>query len=81
MADIRILAQVARREGREPIQMPVVISVEEAALMLRVGRVTVYLLIRRKLLKSVKIRNCRRVVLSSVYEYIQRLSGDDDDAA
>jgi excisionase family DNA binding protein len=96
MGDIRIFSLTARRQGRaqhmsrpskqseqpmaDPIQLPVLITVEETAMLLRVCRGRIYELIRKKLLRSVKIGNSRRVVLASVYDYIQRLS-DDDDAA
>jgi len=77
MSDIRSISLAARRESLPPL----LITVEEAAMMLRIGRTAAWDLVRKGYLKSVKIGNSRRVVLASVYDYIQRLSGDDDDAA
>jgi excisionase family DNA binding protein len=76
MRDLRIISLAARRES----QPPLVVTVEEAAMMLRIGRGKAYELVGKKLLKSVKIDNCRRVVPASVYEYIQSLTPDDDAA-
>ena len=57
-----------------------VVTVEEAAMMLHISRVTAYDLVRKKLLKSIKIGNCRRVLVSSVHDFIERLTPDDDAA-
>ncbi len=46
---------------------------EEAASVLGVGRVTVYELIRLRVLPSVKIGRCRRVAVKSLREYVERL--------
>lgn len=51
------------------------ISVEEAARRLCIGRTAAYMLVRRKELQSVKIGRTRRVVVTSLEAYIQeRLS-------
>ncbi len=49
-------------------------------MMLHISRVTAYDLVRKKLLKSIKIGNCRRVLVSSVHDFIERLTPDDDAA-
>jgi excisionase family DNA binding protein len=46
---------------------------DEAAEVLGVGRVTVYELIRLRALPSVKIGRCRRIALRSLQEYVDRL--------
>jgi excisionase family DNA binding protein len=46
---------------------------EDAAAVLGVGRVTVYELIRLRVLPSVKIGRCRRVAMKSLREYVDRL--------
>jgi excisionase family DNA binding protein len=46
---------------------------EDAAAVLGVGRVTVYELIRLRVLPSVKIGRCRRVAVKSLREYVDRL--------
>lgn len=53
------------------------ISVEEAAQILGIGRTHAYALVRWKVIKSVKIGRTRRVVLASLNEYIQQLLGEE----
>lgn len=49
------------------------ISVSEAARRLRIGRTAAYALVLKGDLQSVKIGRTRRVVVSSLEAYIQRL--------
>lgn len=49
------------------------VTVEEAARMMSIGRTSCYMLVLNGELKSVKIGRTRRVVLSSIDAYIQRL--------
>lgn len=58
-------------QEREP--PPVLISVEEAARRLSIGRTAAYLLVLKGELQSVKIGRTRRVVVASLEAYIQRL--------
>jgi excisionase family DNA binding protein len=51
----------------------VLVSVEEAATMLSLGRTSVYMLVRRNELQSTKIGRTRRVLVSSLYDYVSRL--------
>jgi excisionase family DNA binding protein len=53
-------------------EMKVLISVEEAAAMLSLGRTLVYQLVMRGELRSIKIGSTRRVIASSLQEYIGR---------
>lgn len=53
------------------------ISVEEAAQILGIGRTHAYALVRWKMIKSVKIGRTRRVVVSSLNEYIEQLLGEE----
>lgn len=55
---------------REP---PVLVTVEEAARRLSIGRTAAYMLVLKGELQSVKIGRTRRVVVSSLEAYIQRL--------
>lgn len=48
------------------------ISVEEAAEILGIGRTAAYELVRTKQVKSVKLGRSRRVVLSSLNEFIMQ---------
>jgi excisionase family DNA binding protein len=52
---------------------PVTISVEEAAMLLGVGRTVTYRLVLGGELRSVKIGRRRLVVRTSVAEYVARL--------
>ena len=49
------------------------IAVEEAARRLAIGRTAAYSLIRRGELRSVKIGRSRRVPVSTLQEYVDRL--------
>ncbi len=49
---------------------------EEAAEVLGVGRSTVFELIRLRLLRSVKIGKCRRVPMEACRELVDRLSDE-----
>jgi excisionase family DNA binding protein len=59
-----------------PLGLPVTISVEEAALLLGIGRTVAYRLVLARDLRSVKIGRRRLVVRASIQEYISRLEGD-----
>jgi excisionase family DNA binding protein len=58
--------------GRRGIEA-LLLTPEDAAAVLGVGRVTVYELIRLRVLPSVKIGRCRRVAMKSLREYVDRL--------
>jgi excisionase family DNA binding protein len=51
----------------------VLVSIEEAALLLSVGRTMVYHLVMCGELRSVKVGRMRRVVVASLHEYVARL--------
>jgi len=51
----------------------VLVSVEEAAAMLSIGRTSVYMLVRHNELQSTKIGRTRRVLVSSLHDYVSRL--------
>jgi excisionase family DNA binding protein len=55
---------------------PLLVTVEEAARRLSIGRTAAYLLVLRGELQSVKIGRARRVVVASLEAYIQRLLDD-----
>jgi excisionase family DNA binding protein len=46
---------------------------EEVAEMLGIGRTKVYELMRLGLIESVKIHGCRRIPTEAVHDYIERL--------
>jgi excisionase family DNA binding protein len=52
---------------------PLLVTVEEAAKMLRIGRTVIYQLMQKGALHSVKIGRIRRIVNSSIGEYVNRL--------
>ncbi|NAZ80803.1 helix-turn-helix domain-containing protein [Kineococcus sp. R8] len=53
------------------------LSPEEAAEVLGVGRSTVYDLMRMRLLPSVKIGRSRRIPVEALRQYVQRLTTSD----
>lgn len=59
-----------------PLGLPVTISVEEAAMLLGIGRTVAYRLVLANDLRSVKIGRRRLVVRASIEEYIARLERD-----
>ena len=54
-------------------EMKVLVSVDEAAAMLSLGRTLVWELVRKKELRSIKVGRTRRILVSSVHEYVQKL--------
>ena len=52
---------------------PILVSVADAARMLNIGRTAAWELVRKQKIKSVKIGRTRRVPVSAVQEYVQRL--------
>ena len=52
---------------------PILVSVADAAQMLSIGRTAAWELVRKQRIKSVKIGRTRRVPVSAVQEYVQRL--------
>ena len=52
---------------------PILVSVADAAHMLSIGRTAAWELVRKQKIKSVKIGRTRRVPVSAVQEYVQRL--------
>ena len=52
---------------------PVLVTVEEAARRLSIGRTATYMLVLRGELESVKIGRTRRVVVASIDDYVSKL--------
>lgn len=50
-----------------------VLTIEEAARYLKIGRTTMYALIRAGEVESVEIGRCRRVPLECLKDYVKRL--------
>jgi excisionase family DNA binding protein len=59
----------------------VLLTPEEVAEALHVGRCTVYDLIRTNQLQSFKIGKLRRIPVDAVREFIKRLADENGDAA
>ncbi|OJY45017.1 helix-turn-helix domain-containing protein [Pseudonocardia sp. 73-21] len=59
----------------------VLVTPEEAADALRIGRCTVYDLIRTGQLQSFKIGKLRRIPVESVHDFARRMIEDAGDAA
>jgi excisionase family DNA binding protein len=54
------------REGK------LLVTVEDAAAMLSLGRTLTWALVRKNELRSIRVGKTRRVVVSSLHEYIER---------
>lgn len=52
--------------------MKLLVTVDEAAAMLSLGRTLAWKLVRSNELQSVKVGNTRRVVVASLYDYVGR---------
>jgi excisionase family DNA binding protein len=50
----------------------VLVSVDEAAELLSVGRTVVYRLVARNEVRSIKVGRTRRIVVASLHEYVGR---------
>jgi excisionase family DNA binding protein len=61
-----------RAQLPEPAE-PLLVTVEEAARRLSIGRTATYMLVLKGELQSVKIGRTRRVLVASLIDYIQRL--------
>jgi excisionase family DNA binding protein len=57
-------------DGKESVKL--LLTMEEAANALSVGRTVVYELVSHRKLNSVKIGRCRRIPLSALQEFISR---------
>jgi excisionase family DNA binding protein len=66
--------RVRRRQER------VLLTAEEVAKALNVGRCTVYDLIRTGQLRSFKIGKLRRIPVDAVHEFARRMLDDSDDS-
>jgi excisionase family DNA binding protein len=55
---------------------PILVSVDDAAQMLSIGRTAAWELVRKRKIRSVKIGRARRVPIAAIQEYIQRLLDD-----
>ncbi len=56
-------------------ELKLLVTVDEAAVMLSVGRSLAWELVRRNEVQSVKVGRTRRVVVTSLHEYVMRLMG------
>jgi excisionase family DNA binding protein len=59
----------------------VLLTAEEVAEALHIGRCTVYDLIRTGQLQSFKIGKLRRIPVDAVHDYTRRMLDDSDDVA
>ncbi len=60
-----------------PRGLPVTVSVDEAALLLGIGRTVAYRLVLARDLRSVKIGGRRLVVRASIEEYVAKLESSE----
>ena len=66
---------------RTPAMERVLLTPEEVAEALHVGRCTVYDLLRTNQLQSFKIGKLRRIPVDAVHEFIKRMAEENGDAA
>ena len=57
----------------------VLLTAEEAADALSIGRTKLYELVALGLLRSVQIGKSRRIPVSAIHEFVDRLAQDDED--
>ncbi len=55
---------------------PLLVTVEEAAQILRVGRTLIYQQVRRGALPSVRVGRCRRIALVDLERFVEHLRED-----
>ena len=65
-----------RAEGPTTAPGPLLYSVEEAARLLGLGRTSMFHLVTRGEVGSVKIGRCRKIPREALAEYIERLRSD-----
>lgn len=53
-------------------EMKLLVTVEEAAAMLSLGRTLTWALVRKNELHSIRVGKTRRVLVASLHEYIER---------
>jgi len=63
----------AQERSRSQIGYPMLVTVEEAAGLLRIGRTTAYELVMSGKLQSVKVGRRRLVVREGVQDYVSKL--------
>jgi excisionase family DNA binding protein len=56
---------------------PILVTVQEAATMLSIGRTAAWELVRKHTIKSIKIGRTRRVPVAAIQEYIEHLLEDE----
>jgi excisionase family DNA binding protein len=64
-----------------PAVDPLLVTVEEAARLLRVGRTLIYEQVRRGALPSVRVGRCRRIALVDLERYVEHLRNDTNQHA
>ena len=64
------LRQVGVDENAQESKL--LVTVEDAAAMLSLGRTLTWALVRQNELRSIRVGKTRRVVVSSLHEYIER---------
>jgi excisionase family DNA binding protein len=55
---------------------PLLVTVEEAARLLRVGRTLIYEQLRRGTLQSIRVGRCRRIALVDLERFVEHLRED-----
>jgi excisionase family DNA binding protein len=66
--------------SKEHSMQPLLVSIDEGARIVGLGRTMLYQLIAKNQIKSVKIGRARRIVLTDLEAYIERLRAEASDA-
>ncbi|MGO8948873.1 MAG: excisionase family DNA-binding protein [Ktedonobacterales bacterium] len=61
-----------KRNTQTVLQMKVLLSLDEAAAVMSVGKTMIADLVRRNELRSIKVGRTRRIPLSSIHEFVSR---------
>jgi excisionase family DNA binding protein len=79
--------QASRRSGDDNDEpnnaettLQLLLTVEQAAQKLNIGRSMLYELLQSGILESVRIGNCRRIPAEALSEFVARLRGDNQRA-
>jgi excisionase family DNA binding protein len=70
------MKDVAMSDRVDLLQQPMLVTVDQVAKMLSIGRTAAWVLVRKNNIRSVKIGRTRRVPISAIQEYVQRLLDD-----
>jgi excisionase family DNA binding protein len=75
--DLPSVEEAAALRSTTMATQPVLVTVDQVALMLSIGRTAAWELVRKGTIKSVKIGRTRRVPVTFIQKYIQQLLDEE----